>query len=137
MEIPVLNKGMDLVRIPLDDNNEWAVEWLNDKAGILSYSKVPGEGTSIIAGHNHLDEMNVGPFLMLWQLENNDRIFITDDDGEFLMYSVYANELINPTDSALIYQKAIPGSLVLLTCENEMPEGGYAYRRAVFAEPLQ
>ena len=137
MEIPVLNKGMDLVRIPLDDNNEWAVEWLNDKAGILSYSKVPGEGTSIIAGHNHLDKMNVGPFLMLWQLENNDRIFITDDDGEFLMYSVYANELINPTDSELIYQKAIPGSLVLLTCENEMPEGGYAYRRAVFAEPLQ
>ena len=81
--------------------------------------------------------MNVGPFLMLWQLENNDRIFITDDDGEFLMYSVYANELINPTDSELIYQKAIPGSLVLLTCEDEMPEGGYAYRRAVFAEPLQ
>ena len=137
MEIPVINAGMDLVRIPLDENNEWAVEWLNNQAGILSYSRLPGQGTSVIAGHNHLDEMNVGPFLMLWQLENNDRIFITDNDGEFLMYAVYANELINPTDSDLIYQKAIPGSLVLLTCENEMPEGGYAYRRAIFAEPLQ
>ena len=137
LEIPVLEASMDLVRIPLDDNNEWAVEWLTDQAGVLSYSSLPGEGTSVIAAHNHLDEMNIGPFLMLWQLENNDRIFVTDNDGKLLSYKVYANELLSPTDSDLIYKKAIPGSLVLLTCEDEMPEGGYASRRVVFAEPLQ
>ena len=137
LEIPVLEASMDLVRIPLDEKNEWAVEWLTNQAGVLSYSALPGEGTSVIAAHNHLDEMNIGPFLMLWQLENNDRIFVTDNDGKFLSYKVYANELLSPTDSDLIYKKAIPGSIVLLTCENEMPEGGYASRRVVFAEPLQ
>ena len=137
LDIPVINSAMDLVRVPLNENSEWAVEWLTNQAGVLSSSALPGKGTSLVAAHNHLDEMNVGPFLMLWQLQPQDRLFITDNNGELLVYSVYANELFEPSDSNLIYQKAIPGSLVLMTCEEEMPEGGYAYRRIVFAEPLQ
>ena len=137
LEIPVINTKADLVRIPLNENREWAVDWLREDAGVLSSGALPGKGTSVIAAHNHLDEMNIGPFLWLFELKNNDRVFVTDDDGNVLAFKVYANELLNPEDSSLIYQKAIPGSLVLLTCEDEMPEGGYAYRRAVFAEPLQ
>ena len=53
------------------------------------------------------------------------------------IFRVYDNILVAPEDSAVLYQAAIPGSLVLLTCESELPEGGYAFRRLVFAEPLQ
>ena len=136
LQIPVIYADMDLVGIPLDDQNEWAVEWLSDRAGVLESAALPGEGTSIIAAHNHLDMTNAGPFLMLWQLEANDRIFVSDNDGKLLTYSVYANELLDPAAGDSIYKMAVPGSLVLLTCESELPEGGYAYRRAVFAEPL-
>lgn len=74
---------------------------------------------------------------MLQYLGMKDRIFVTDTKGKFLSFSVYENELLAPDDGELLYQKAIPGSLVLVTCENELPEGGYAFRRVVYAEPLQ
>ena len=137
LEIPVIDAQMDLVRVPLDEKNEWAVEWLGDKAGVLSSSALPGRGTSLIAAHNHLDKVNAGPFNMLQSLNMKDRIFVTDGKGKMLSYSVYANELVAPNDGELLYQKAIPGSLVLVTCEDELPEGGYAFRRVVYAEPLQ
>ena len=104
--------------------------------GILSAGELPGKGTSLIAAHNHLDADNAGPFALLNELLNNDRIFV-EKDGKLLAYSVYANELIQPEDGEMIYQKAIPGSLVMMTCEDELPEGGYEYRRVVFAQPLQ
>ena len=103
----------------------------------MDHPEIPGKGTSVIAAHNHLDEKNAGPFMWLFELKNSDRLFIIDENRHMLIYSVYANELYDPADSGKLYMKAIPGSLVLLTCEAEMPEGGYAYRRAVFAEPLQ
>lgn len=137
LEIPVIDAEMDLVKVPLDENNEWAVEWLGDRAGVLSEGALPGRGTSLIAAHNHLDAMNAGPFDMLQYLGMKDRIFVTDAKGKFLSFSVYENELLAPDDGELLYQKAIPGSLVLVTCENELPEGGYAFRRVVYAEPLQ
>ena len=137
LEIPVIDAEMDLVKVPLDDNNEWAVEWLGDRAGVLSAGALPGRGTSLIAAHNHLDAMNAGPFKMLQYLGMKDRIFVTDAKGKLISFSVYENELLAPDDGELLYQKAIPGSLVLVTCENELPEGGYAFRRVVYAEPLQ
>ena len=137
LEIPVIDAEMDLVKVPLDENNEWAVEWLGDRAGVLSAGALPGRGTSLIAAHNHLDKTNAGPFKMLQYLGIKDRIFVTDAKGKLLSFSVYENELLSPNDGALLYQKAIPGSLVLVTCEDELPEGGYAFRRVVYAEPLQ
>ena len=137
LEIPVIEASMEILGIPVDDKGEWAVSWLKDEAGILDGQVLPGEGTALIAAHNHLDKTHAGPFAALWQLENQDRLFITDNSGEMLRYKVYANELVRPNDSRFIFEKAIPGSLVLMTCEEEMPEGGYAYRRLIFAEPLQ
>ncbi|MBQ6518208.1 MAG: class F sortase [Anaerolineaceae bacterium] len=137
LEIPVIDAEMDLVRVPLNESNEWAVEWLDDRAGVLSAGSLPGHGTSLIAAHNHLDAENAGPFKMLQYLDEKDRIFVTDNKGQFLSFSVYANELLQPDDGELLYQKAIPGSLVMVTCESELPEGGYAFRRVIYAEPLQ
>ncbi len=137
IEIPVIYASMDVVSVPLDGNGEWDVEWLTDQAGILDSSPLPGEGTTVVAAHNHLDEGNYGPFVSIFMLDTNDRIIITDKDGNLLIYKVYANELVTPDDSASVYRTAIPGSMVLMTCEIEKPEGGYAYRRLIYAEPLQ
>ncbi|MBR6089002.1 MAG: class F sortase, partial [Anaerolineaceae bacterium] len=137
LEIPAISVSTDLVSVTLNEKDEWDVAGLTHQAGILSNSALPGMGTTLIAGHNHLNESEAGPFLMLHRLVKNDRIIITDASGRFLFYRVYANELREPTDSQTIYQSATPGSLVLFTCEEEMPEGGYAYRRVVYAEPLQ
>ena len=137
LEIPSLETSAEILMVPLDENGEWEVSRLEDRAGILEDTPLPGQGTSVIAAHNHLDEMRTGPFYALNQMEPNDRVFISDRSGEMLIFRVYRNTLVTPEDSGVISGKAIPGSLILLTCESELPEGGYAYRRLVFAEPLQ
>ena len=136
IQIPSLSVSAEIRGVPFADG-EWAVEWLGADAGLLDNGAEPGKGTAVIAAHNHIDDMSVGPFLFIRELQNNDRIFITDDDGTMLMYRVYANELVTPDAAEAVYDNAIPGSLVLVTCEDEMAEGGYAYRRLVYAEPLQ
>jgi len=97
---------------------------------------LPGEGTSIIAGHNHIDLGNAGPFAFLLNLKENDRIYVHTAEDKILGYSVYANQLVQPDDVDAIFQNTIPGSLVLITCEQELLEGGYQYRRIVYAKPL-
>ena len=91
----------------------------------------------MIAAHNHLDALKAGPFDLLKEVKEKDRIFVTDAKGKVLTYSVYANELVKPNEAGKLYENSLPGSLVLVTCESEMPEGGYAFRRVVYAEPLQ
>ena len=59
-------------------------------------------------------------------------------DGGLQIYSVYANKLVEPDDMQKLAEIAEneAGSIILVTCENEMVEGGYMNRRVVFAKPL-
>ena len=136
LQIPTINVDVELTGVPEVDGS-WAVEWLADQAGLLSGSAMPGEGYAMIAAHNHLNTMEIGPFAMLFSLEENDRIFVNTADDGLQIYTVYANELLEPDDMqkmASIAQSE-ENSIILVTCENEMVEGGYMNRRAVFAKP--
>ncbi len=136
IQIPAINVDVELTGVPEVDGT-WAVEWLANQAGLLSGSAMPGEGYAMIAAHNHLNTMEIGPFAMLFSLEENDRIFVNTADDGLQIYSVYANELLEPDDMqkmASIAQSE-ENSIILVTCENEMVEGGYMNRRAVFAKP--
>ena len=137
IEIPVLYSSADIVSVPLNEAGNWAIEWLGSRAALQQGNVLPGEGTAMVAAHNHLDQMNTGPFLFLADLQENDRIFVTDDGGKLLRFRVYRNEAVDPASGSEIYNGVIPGSLILVTCEDELPDGGYAYRRLVYAEPMQ
>lgn len=136
LQIPRFDVETELVQIP-QNGNSWIVEWLGNRAGILEGSALPGTGISLIAAHNTLNDTEYGPFALLSQLEEKDRILVTNEDS-LLLYQVYDNELIGPSDFAAIRTIAEqkPGSLVLITCENESLEGGYLNRRVIFAEPM-
>lgn len=137
IQIPSIDVDVELTGVP-EVEKTWAVEWLGKRAGLLSGSAMPGEGFSMIAAHNHLNAEEIGPFALLFSLEENDRVFVNTPDNGLQMYSVYANELLEPGDlekMASIAQKA-DDALILVTCENEMVDGGYQNRRVVFARPL-
>jgi hypothetical protein len=137
LQIPVLDLKTELVKVPLTDEG-WPVEWLGNRAGVLEGGSLPGAGYSVAAAHNTLNAAEYGPFALLSTLRENDMVFVRGADGMLLRFRVYANELLAPDDlaglAAIAEQK--PGALVLLTCENESPEGGYLNRRAVFAERI-
>ena len=137
LQIPSLNVGTDLVEIPFEDN-AWPVEWLGSNAGLLAGSAEPGKGYSVIAAHNTLNTTEYGPFAALSSLQENDRIFVSGADGDMMSFSVFANELLEPDgfDVLAAIAEREPGSLVLVTCENESIGGGYLNRRVVFAKPL-
>ena len=134
IEIPVIESQAELVNLPLLEGNNFAVSWLNKDAGLLEGSDIPGEGISVIAAHNHINTGEIGPFLFLMNVIENDRIFVRKPGGEVITYKVYANLKIDPKDTDTINQTAKPDSLILITCEDESAEGGYLFRRVVFAE---
>ena len=135
IQIPTINVDVELTGVP-EIGNTWAVEWLNDRAGMLSGSAMPGEGYTMVAAHNHLNTQEIGPFGFLFDLSNNDRIFVNMPDGSLKIYSVYANELLEPNDFSQMaaISENEDGSLILVTCENELTDGSYQNRRVVFAK---
>ena len=98
---------------------------------------MPGMGQSVLTGHNHLNMSEAGPFAGLNWVSEGDRIFIRDERGGMQIFVVYASEKIGSSDAAALERIARmdENSLTLLTCEDEMPAGGYASRRVVAARP--
>lgn len=138
LEIPALDLTAEVVKIPNTDG-KFHIEWLGNAVGLLEGSALPGEGISVLTGHNHLNNTDNGPFLALGVLERGDRIFTVDSENERKSYIVYANEQIaeNDVDAIIEIASMYENSITMITCENEKIDGGYANRRIVAARLLE
>ena len=130
LQIPALNISADILSVPRTEDG-YPVTWLGSFAGELEGI----EGVTVIAAHNHLNETDLGPFALLSALEPGSRVFINDADG-MQVYEVTANMKVASTDTASVNAAAVPGGLILITCEDEKIEGGYANRRVIVASAL-
>ena len=137
LELPIANITAEIVVVPFAENT-WDVSSLRSQVGVLEGFDLPGDGVSILAGHNHLGPDQAGPFLTIGTLETGDRIFVRKGDGTILTFEVYENRLVAPDEFETIETLTVPnpGSIVLVTCENESLDGGYTDRRAIFAKPV-
>ena len=138
LEIPSLDVTSEIVEVPVI-GNEYAVTWLGNSVGLLEGFARPGEGTAVLAAHNHLNDTESGPFASLRFMEEGERIFVRDNKNGLQTYAVYANVKASETDfEAVDYiADAFDNTLILITCEDEMVSGGYANRRIVAARKVQ
>ena len=138
LEIPALDVLSEIVEVPLSDG-EYAVNWLGNSVGLLEGSAFPGNGVTILAAHNHLNNTETGPFVMLSSMEEGERIFIRDSSSKLLTYEVYANDKAAEDDVTAPDRIAGPydNVLILITCEDETVSGGYANRRIVAARMIR
>ena len=136
LRVPSLNVSADIVQVPFEDH-DYPVQWLGSAAGLLEGSALPGEGVSILTGHNHLNTTEAGPFALLSGLESGTRLFVVNRNNEMTAFTVVRNELIAADEFTTVEAIAnqFDNTLVLLTCENENPEGGYVNRRVIAAIP--
>ena len=136
LEIPSLSLSADIAEVPFVDG-DYPITWLGESVGLLEGFALPGEGYTVLTGHNHLNNTEAGPFALLSSLEEGDRIFIRDSHDDLKIYVVYANEKIAEADSSAVENIAVKydGSLTMITCEDERVDGGYANRRVVAARP--
>lgn len=137
LQIPSLDMTETIVMIPFR-NGEYPVEWLGKNIGLPEEFDLPGSGPSVLVGHNHLNTTEAGPFGLLRTLADKALIFVSDREGILMKFSVTANEKIAANDMAATksLSAACENSLILITCEDERPEGGYASRRIVVAKPV-
>ena len=133
--IPEFDLVSDIVTVPLTDDG-YPVEWLGKDAGLLEGFAKPGSGISVIAGHNTLNAEEYGPFARLNTLEVGDVLFVRSSNGELMRFTVYLNEKIGAEDIEGLQRAAgmYENTLTLMTCEDELAEGGYASRRIVSAK---
>ena len=138
LQIPVLSLNTEIVEVPFLDG-EYPVSGLSSNAGLPEGFVIPGNGTTLLIGHNHLNAEEAGPFAMLYSLKAGDRIFVNSKQKGSLRYEVFANEKIAETDFQSFQRLAgsEENTLILLTCEDERPAGGYANRRVVAARPVE
>ncbi len=130
LQIPALNISADILSVPRTEDG-YPVTWLGSFAGELEGI----DGVTVIAAHNHLNETDLGPFALLSALEPGSRVFISGDDG-MQVYEVTTNMKVASDDAASVNAAAVPGGLILITCEDEKIEGGYANRRVIVASAL-
>ena len=133
IQIPALDAAADIVTVPFTDG-EYPVEWLERSVGMLEGSSLPGEGITVLTGHNHLNTTEAGPFALLSRLEPGDSFMITDERGVMQIWHVCQNAKISADGFSGIAGEVKDNALVLLTCEDESPDGGYLNRRVVLAE---
>ena len=138
LEIPTLGVLSEIVEVPVL-GNDYAVEWLGDSVGMLEGSAQPGEGTVILAAHNHLNDTESGPFALLRFMEEGERIFIHDRNNDLQIFTVFANKKVSETDFEAVDQivESCEDTLIMITCEDEKVSGGYANRRIVAAKKAQ
>ncbi len=138
LELPTLDVLSKIVVVPVLDN-EYEVTWLGNDVGMLEGSAKPGQGTVILATHNHLNDVQAGPFAMLSYLKEGEQVFIRDKRNNILRYSVYANVKVAETDFETVDRiaEAFDNTLIMITCEDETLSGGYASRRIVAAKKLR
>lgn len=135
LQIPELDVAESIVSVPLSEGN-YPVEWLENNIGLLEQSSLPGQGITVLTGHNHLNTMEIGPFLFISSLKEGDRLFVTDAGQNIQSFKVYGNYKIASDGFASIADDLKENALVLITCEDESASGGYLNRRVIFAEPL-
>ena len=132
LQIPKLDVITEIVETPYI-GNDYPVDWLGVDTGLPEGFPLPGTGTTVLTGHNHLNTEEMGPFALLSSLELGERIFINSQDGRSSIYEVFASEKIAENDFSSLKRLAgmEENELILMTCEDERPEGGYANRRIV------
>ena len=133
LSIPTLDVNEKIVIVPLIDDN-FPVENLGSDIGLLEGSGPTNEDLFVLAGHNHLNNEEQGPFVKLSTMEVNDLIFVQGAKNESRKFVVYANEKFAADDVEGLLEMARPGCMILITCEDESIEGGYLNRRVIFAE---
>ena len=137
LQLPTLDIMSTIVSIePVD--GRYPVEWLGFEAGLLEGTAIPGQGISVLAAHNTLNREEYGPFASIMLMQEGDRFFINDENGDLMIFQVYANEKIGSHDYDALWNVASEygNTVTLLTCEDERAEGGYASRRVVAARKV-
>ena len=135
LQIPELGVSEAIMTVPEMDG-EYPVEWLESTIGLLEQSSLPGKGVAVLAGHNHLNNTESGPFLSLGSLESGARVMVTDARNGIQMFRVYGNYKIDSNAFASVAGNVRENALVLITCEDESVDGGYLNRRVILAEPV-
>lgn len=137
LQIPSLGIISEIVTVEAMEDG-YPVEWIGYNSGLLSGTSMPGQGFSVIAGHNTLDAETYGPFALIVTLEAGERFFIRTEENELMIFEVYANEKISEYDYESLYRIGLmyDNTVTLLTCEDERVEGGYASRRIVSAKRI-
>ena len=134
LQLPTLDVEADIVTVPYIDE-EYPVEWLGSAVGMLEGSNMPGEGITVLTGHNHLNTTEAGPFALLSKLESGDSLMVTDSRGAMQTYKVYKSAKVPSDGFGRIAGDLKENALVLITCEDESIDGGYLNRRVIFALP--
>ncbi len=79
----------------------------------IKKNQVPGKGNFTVAGHN--SAVYGRHFNRLDEVDKNDKIYLTDEDNQFV-YQVVSKKVIDPTDVDVLNDTPGQSEITLITC---------------------
>lgn len=115
--IPKLKKALEISAGQVV-NNRWTVS--DTGVSYLTTSALPGSiGNSVIYGHNKKEILGFLPTLSI-----GDRIYITTENGEIIIYEVFEKKEIKPTQVEILNNTA-DSRLTIYTCSGFLDQSRY------------
>lgn len=129
---------------PVGTDSEGSTEIPEDvwRAGWFRHGPSPGSetGSSVITAHVDSDQQGAGVFFRLRDVQQHDRVTVTDTENETIEYEVVALAHYRKTElpMAKLFRSDGPHRLVLITCGGvwDADTRSYADNVVVIAEPL-
>lgn len=137
--IPVINVDANIQHIGVTPKGEMEVPNNTTDGGWFKLGPRPGEkGSAVIGGHFNGKNGEKGVFANLYKLKVGDTLYVKDDKGVTLAFTVREKRMYDPGYADEVFSGNTGVHLNLITCDGVWDEAkkSYSKRLVVFADIL-
>ncbi|EKD53570.1 MAG: hypothetical protein ACD_61C00011G0004 [uncultured bacterium] len=135
--IPAIDVKADIRKLGVSPKGEMEIPDNILDVGWFKLGSLPGEkGSAVIAGHFNGENGEDGVFYNLNRLKEGDKLFVEDDKGATISFTVRESRTYDPGYAEEVYNANDSAHLNLITCDGfwDKNKKSYSKRLVVFAD---
>jgi LPXTG-site transpeptidase (sortase) family protein len=139
LRIPKIDVNAYVEEVALTPEGEMDVPKNTFNIGWFNLGPRPGEvGSSVMVGHLDGENGKAGVFFDLYKLKEGDKMYVEDDKGVTLMFTVRGSRIYDPGYAEEVFSSNNGARLNLITCDGvwDGVKKSFSKRLVVFADIL-
>lgn len=135
--IPKIGVDTAIQYVGVEDSGEMETPTNTVDVGWFSLGPRPGEkGSAVIAGHFNGKDGSAAVFNDLDKLREGDKIYVQDDEGEYIVFVVKESHMYDPGFAEEVFSSVSGSSLNLITCDGVWNDAkkSFSKRLVVFSD---
>lgn len=143
LRIPDLGADVPIIAVGVDETGQMAIPENVSQVGWYRYGPAPGSAAGSVVMSGHVDSATEGRGVLagLAQIDIDDPIIVTDENGTERTYRVISRESYDKATAPMseLFSRSGPPRLTLITCGGEFDATvrSYSHNVVVTAEPVE